>query len=214
MPAGRLEVPAGCALSDEQPLFAADASFAREHGGPITAAFVRALPTDWGAEAIVDSSLVWLVPGLAHALDPPAAERAAGLRSPPRFFHEPFPGATSGMRGEANRRLAVRRRLCVLGVDCGPEVAEGEWSFSDEAEAAAFWLPSGGFEARDRTIEEAAARGEVTRWALRPEVIYEATWGSLLRARPATTSGFQLLLRATVGDGRPVVNGVRNLVAL
>jgi hypothetical protein len=36
-------------------------------------------------------------------------------------------------------------------------------------------------------------------------------WGALMRGRPASSTGFQFLLRATIGDPRPPVNGRRNL---
>ena len=56
---------AGLPLDGEIPLFAATRAFAYAEGGPITRAFIEALPDDW-ADAVVDSSLVWLTPGLAH----------------------------------------------------------------------------------------------------------------------------------------------------
>lgn len=210
----RFRPPAGCALEEETPLFCADAAFARQHGGPITRAFVDALPPSFAGHALLDSSLVWLTPGIAHLLEPVEGDRAAGQRGAPRFVHEQFPGVVDGMRGAANRDRRVLRRLCVLGADCTPELAEGELSFGSQAEADAFWLPVGGLEARERQIERWLEQGRLARRGVPLETIIEYGWGTLLRSRPARSAGFQLLLRAAAFDERPVVNGRRNLMAM
>jgi hypothetical protein len=200
-------------IEEETPLFAADAAFARAHGGPVTRAFVDALPADWRASAIVDTSLVWLTPGIYHGDDIGAGGRGA-IRQPPRFRHEPFPCVSTGVRGEANRNLEARHRLCVLGLDCAPEAAVGEVAFSDAAAAEAFWLPADDLEARDRAVEAWLAEGTLAREALPTGAIVEHGWGALLRPRRATASGFQLVLRATAFDRRPAANLRRNLFML
>lgn len=209
--AGRLLEATDPRLDQESPLFAADKTFAHAHGGPITRTFVDTLPPEWGDDVIVDSSLAWLTPGLAHVLDPVGEGRTAGTRSAPRFVHELFPGASSGMRADVNRKLDVRRRWCVLGVRCGPEIAEGELSFDSVDDAAAFWLPTRGLDDRDCELEKRLARGELRRLLVEPNTLIDCGWGTLMRELPAQESGFRLILRATTADGRPVVNGLRNM---
>jgi hypothetical protein len=62
---GKLRVPGDCALEQEEPVFAATSEFAAEFGGPITRAFLQALPDSWSkAPLVVDTSLVWLPAGV------------------------------------------------------------------------------------------------------------------------------------------------------
>lgn len=200
-------------LADETPLFAADRSFAHAQGGPLTRAFLDGLPEGWGADILVDSSLVWLTPGLAHGLELGPGGRTPG-RSPPRFIHEPFPCVGTGARGAANRNLAALHRMCVLGLDCTPEVALGEIGFTSTDEATAFWLPAEGLEEREREIERRLHEGSLRRELIPIGTVIEFGWGTLMRTRPAVSSGFQLILRATLRPGRPAVNGRRNLAML
>lgn len=212
--AGRLEPPQGALPQDETPLFAADRVFAAQHGGLITRAFVSTLPQDPAVPVVIDSSLVWLVPGLAHGFELPSGGRQAHGRSPLRFAHEPFPGARQGVRAAANRNRAATYRWCVLGLDCTTEFAVGEVVCADAAEAMAFWLPDDDTGAREAGIARRLAAGELGLRPLACGDIAAFGWGCLRRARPAAASGFQLILRASIDDPRPVVNGRRNLAML
>lgn len=208
---GPLAVPPGHALEDERPLFAADLDFALARGGPITRAFLEAAPLDRDAGLVVDSSLVWLSPGQAHGFASGGHGRPRGATG---FVHEPFPGVTSGVRGASNRNLEAVHRLCVLGSDATPEVAEGTLEFVTPGEAEAFWLPGEGVDVRAQEVERRLADGTLVRAPLPLAGIVEFGWGALLRPRPATVHGFQLVLRVTTGDRRPHVNGLRNLAQL
>lgn len=210
---GSLSTAADLSLADETPLFAAEPSFARAQGGPLTRAFLDGLPQSWSEDVLVDSSLVWLTPGLAHGLELGSGGRTPG-RNPPRFLHEPFPCAGTGVRGAANRNLFALHRMCILGLSCTPELARGEISFSTPQEAAAFWLPMDGLEAREIEIERRLQEGSLHCEILPVGTVIEFGWGTLLRSRPATSPGFQLILRATLRPGRPAVNGRRNLAML
>lgn len=197
----------------ETPLFAAGLDFARDQGGPLTRAFLEALELEGQERVVVDSSLVWLAPGLAHGFQ---QDRARGPRAPLRFVHQPFPGSPTGVRGESNRNQAAWHRLCVLGLDCTPEVAVGEFAFASPQQAEAFWFPSGQAEARDERderdelIERRLQAGSLNRVEVPLATLVEYGWGTLLRPRPASASGFQFVIRATSGDPRPIVNGRRN----
>lgn len=195
-------------LEAETPLFAADPDFARAHGGPLTRRFVDRLPAHPGP-VVIDSSLVWLSPGLAHGFE--AGGRGMGPRAPLRFAHEPFPGAVDGARGAANRDRAIVHRLCVVGHECTPEIAVGEIACPDAAAAEAFWFPAEDVAARDAAIDRLLAAGTLVRMPIPTGTIVELGWGALRRARPAASTGFQLILRASLGDRRPHVNGRRNL---
>lgn len=212
---GPLSLPPGCALEAEAPLFAGDLDFALARGGPITRAFLEAVALagelDRDAGVVVDSSLVWLLPGQAHGFGGGGHGRARGATG---FVHEPFPGVTTGVRGESNRNRAAVHRLCVLGNDATPELAEGELAFATVEEAAAFWLPTEERDTRAQELERRLADGTLARAPLPLATIVEYGWGALLRPRPATAPGFQLVLRVTTGDRRPHVNGLRNLAQL
>ena len=201
----------GLPLEDETPLIAADPDFAWEHGGPLMRAFVESLSADGSKPVVIDSSLVWLAPGLAHGFELGPGGRLSRPRGPLRFVHEPFPGVTTGVRGASNRNLDVVHRMCVLGLGCTPEVAEGDFAFTDTSQAEAFWLPSESLEEREAEIERRLAEGTLTRTALPLGIVVEFGWGTLMRARPAATTGFQLIMRATIGDPRPHLNSRRNL---
>jgi len=206
----RLTYAQNLALEEETPLFAADLDFAWQYGGPITRAFLETLRADRGQGVIVDSSLVWLVPGIAHGFE------SGGMRprGPLRFVHEPFPAAATGVRADANRNFEAVHRLCVLGLPCTPEVAEGDFAFSTAEEAEAFWLPPESIEARQSEIEHRLSAGSLVLKPIPLGTVVELGWGALRRVRPATSSGFQFVLRATLGDRRPPVNGRRNLSIL
>lgn len=200
----------GLPLEDETPVLGADRAYARAHGGPITRAFVDTLPADPAVPVIIDSSLAWVGAGLAHVISLGGQAPFRRHRSPPQFMHEPFPGVDTGVRRASNRDLAALHRLCVLGLDCTPEVAVGEFSFTEAADAEAFWLPAESLDAREAEIEARLADGRLTRAIVPVGVVVELGWGALLRSRPATRAGFQLILRATIGDPRPPVNVRRN----
>lgn len=203
---------AGLPLDGEIPLFAATRAFAYAEGGPITRAFIEALPDDW-ADAVVDSSLVWLTPGLAHDDEHLRDEGRRPLREPPRYRHEIFPGVHRGVRGEANRNLAARHRMCVLGLDCAPVAAVGEVRFESAGEAEAFWLPEA-LTPRDAQIRGWLEAGALTAHPLPVGAMLGYGWGALMCPRPAAAAGFQLVLRATAHDPRPRVNGRRNLTLM
>jgi hypothetical protein len=206
-------IAADFSIADETPLFAAERSFAHAQGGPLTRAFLDGIPESWGEDVLIDSSLVWLTPGLAHGLELGPGGRTPG-RSPPRFIHEPFPCVETGVRAAANRNRTALHRMCVLGLTCTPEFALGEISFTSPEEAAAFWLPAEGLEARERVIEGRLQEGQLRRELIPIGTMIEFGWGTLMRSRPAASSGFQLILRATLHPGRPAVNGRRNLAML
>jgi hypothetical protein len=195
-------------LEEETPLFAADLDFALTHGGPLTRAFLESIPLDRHAGVVVDSSLVWLSPGLAHALTP--AGPLSGPRGPVGFAHEPFPGVMTGVRGESNRNREAVHRLCVFGVDSTPEWVDGELAFATPAEAEEFWYPTESLAFREQEIARRLDEGSLRLTPLPLAMIVEFGWGTLLRPRPAATHGFQFIVRATSGDRRPHVNGLRN----
>ena len=202
------------AIQDETPLLAAEPSFAWKHGGPLTRAFLDSLDWERAEGVLIDSSLVWLSPGLVHGVELGPSGTAIGPRSPPRFIHEPFPGILTGIRGASNRNTRAIHRLCVLGLECTPEVVLGDFEFSDLATAEAFWLPCEDFASRDLEIERRLSSHSLTRQYVPLHTIIEFSWGTLMRARPAQAAGFQLVLRASIGDHRPPINGLRNLVQL
>lgn len=204
----------GHAPEDQTPLFAADPAFAREHGGPITQAFIDALPLTGGESVVIDSSLVWLAEGLAHTVELGPGTYLSRPRSPLRFVHEPFPCVSTGIRGESNRYRDAIHYMCVVGLDCTPEVAVGDFDFSDEAEAEAFWLPDRSLDQREAIIESRLNNSTLTSKTLPLGTLVCFGWGALMRARPAEKPGFQFVIRATVGDTRPHVNGLRNMVMI
>lgn len=197
-------------LEEEAPLFAASAGFAREAGGPITRAFLAALPGAAEEDAIIDSSLVWLTPGLAHEVELAPGRAGGPHRAPPLYRHEPFPGHTAGLRGEINRMQGATHYLAVVGAPCTPEVAVGEIALEDAEPPEPFWHPEE-LRARDARIRKWIAEGALTSAALPVGAVVRMGWGSFLCPRPAAAAGFQLILRASVGAPRPVVNGVRNV---
>lgn len=194
----------------ETPLFAASYDFAFAQGGPITRAFLDALPATW-RDAVIDSSLVWLTPGLAHDEPFRLSKGGAPHRRSPAFRHELFPGCADGVRGDANRNLNAVHRRCFVGLSCTPLVARGEVALEPDEDPAGFWLPTDTLTRRDQRIHGWLSEGRLVATPLPVAQIVEHGWGMLHCPRPATRSGFQLMLRATHNDPRPRVNGLRNV---
>lgn len=210
----QLVLPPDWQIQDETPLMGSDYEFAMANGGQITRAFLESLPLEVSEPLIVDTSLVWLVPGLAHGFEVGPAGKLRRPRSPVRFTHEAFPGVASGVRGASNRNQDVKHWLCVLGLDCTPEMVYGDWRFDTQSEADQFWLPLETLEPREDEIERRLGEGSLRSQQLPVGTIVQFGWGTFLRFPPAERSGFQLVLRATQGDPRPAMNGRRNLAML
>lgn len=200
--------PERFAVEKETPLFAADRDFALREGGALTRAFLEALPLDPNQGVVIDSSLVWLSPGLVHGFV--ATGPLAGPRAKLGFVHEPFPGIMTGVCGDANRNQQATHWLGIFGLDCTPELAEGELIFDTQEDAESFWLPTETLAYRETEIARRVAAGELRCTALPLATVVEFGWGTLLRSRPATAPGFQFVIRVTSGDARPHVNGLRN----
>lgn len=204
----KLGVATAFPVEEETPLFAADLNFALTHGGSLTRAFLQSIPLERDANIVVDSSLVWLTPGLVHGFAPVGP--LAGPRGYVGFTHEPFPGIASGIRGQSNRNRESIHRICVLGVEPAPEMVEGELTFDSPAEAEEFWFPSESPAFREQEIARRLEDGRLKLTSLPFATIVEFGWGTLLRPRPAEAHGFQFIVRVTSGDRRPHVNGLRN----
>lgn len=205
---GKFSPAATSPTEGETPLFAADLDFALAHGGPLTRAFLEAFSLEKDAGVVVDSSLVWLAPGLVHGFAP--AGPLSGPRGRVGFIHEPFPGIASGIRGQSNRNREAIHRICVLGVAPAPEMVEGELTFDSPKEAEEFWFPSASLAFREQEIARRLEDGRLKLIPLPMATIVEFSWGTLLRPRPAETHGFQFIVRVTSGDRRPHLNGLRN----
>ena len=195
--------PAGQdAIRSETPLFAAGARFAYDRGGPLTRAFLDALPEPWPAELLVlDSFLVWLRPHLCPGT--------------PEWHHEVFPGQHENARGLANRERDVEHAACCFGTASLPEFLVGDVRLvGAPSEEASVWFRCTDLAARGRTLEAQLAAGDLAIRAVPPWTVYRYGWGSFQRAAPATESGFVFLVRATRGSSRPLVNGLRNVTNL
>lgn len=192
----RLEVE-GVDPRGETPLFAAGLDFARRTSGPLATAFLESLPEDWAkAHLVIDSTLVWL---------------RSGFRQGQMFWgHEPFPGQTDGVPGHSNLEREAEHIACCFG-PAGIEFLAGP---AVEAEAIPEPCPSSQIQERHRRLQEAIEAGTITTLAIPPFVIYRYGWGAFHRFSAAGTSGFQFWIRATRGDRRPLVNGMRNATNL
>ena len=191
----RLEGVPNAELRHEEPLFAADAGFAREFGGPLTRRFLAALPAGWqSAPLVIDSCLV----GLARHFDP----------GPCHFHREPFPEQSGGAWDLANGEREVEHIHAVFGLVL-PEFLAGP---VDERELPApqpqaprkTWL-----RARDPALRVRldAGRPRLLKPAGGELVRYGA--GAFLRWATAPESAFHFWIRATRGSRRPLVNGIR-----
>jgi hypothetical protein len=182
-------------LREEAGLFAADLDFARFAAGAVGRRFLAALPEPWqGEHLVIDAMLTWLAPGV----------RMGSLA----WTHEPFPGVTQGVRGRSNAAQGAEHLALVVGpagVDflVGP-AADQERSVPGKAEL----LP------RHLRLEAALRAGQLERRSIRPGRAYRYAWGCFHRFQPAPRGGFAFWIRATRGDDRPLVNGVRNAVNL
>ncbi|WP_437229241.1 hypothetical protein SH661x_001329 [Planctomicrobium sp. SH661] len=181
----------------EFPLFAAGLDFARETAGPIAAAFLNALPKEWTSDhLVIDSTLVWLGPGF----------RQGELV----WCHEPFPGRTDGATGQSNRQRQAEHLACCWG-PTGIDFLSGEsraLELSDEP------LSMSGIRERHERLESAIQSGRLNIQHIAPCTIYRYGWGAFHRHSAATSPGFQFWIRATRGDDRPLVNGIRNATNL
>ncbi len=181
----------------ETPVFAAGLEWTRQTGGPITQAFLDALPDDWKKEhLVIDSTLVWL---------------GAGFRQGEMFWcHEPFPGRTDGVPAASNcERNAEHVALC-----CGP--AGIDFLTGDNVQLEWSDLPLAMNQIRERhgRLQAGIFSGHLTATHVPPYTLHRYGWGAFHRHSVATVGGFQFWIRATRGDNRPLVNGIRNATNL
>lgn len=195
---------------EETPFFAATRAFARKNGGPITCAFVDALPGDWGDNVVIHSSLAWLTPGLVLDEQFAPGARGAPQRDPPPFRHEPFPGWGWGVRGSANRNTESIH--CSVTVGGHPPIfVSGALELDPDEDPEGFWVPTIDLRPRDRRIRSWLAGGTLEAIEPLEATIVQHGWGTFWCPQAATDSGFQLFLRATHRDVCPAVNGLRNV---
>jgi len=182
---------------EETPLFAAGLDFTRETAGPIAQAFLEALPEEWtDGHLVIDSTLVWLAPG---------------FRQGEMFWcHEPFPGRTDGVTGQSNRQRQAEHLACC----CGPAGIDFLMGDPAELECTDVLLTMADVRERDHRLQAAVENGDLTIQSVPPHTIYQYGWGAFHRHSVATASGFQFWIRATRGDDRPLVNGIRNATNL
>jgi hypothetical protein len=183
----------GADLTQEVGVFAADPAFARETAGPVAAAFLDRLPDDWASgHLVLDAMLVWLQPGA----------RMGSLA----WTHEPFPGVTTGLRGTCNGKRDVAHMAMVAG-PAGVDVLEGEAADAERTVAS-----RGELLARHQRLEASRQAGKLAVRTIPPATPYRYGWGVFQRFQPAAEGGFAFWIRATRGDERPLVNGIRNAV--
>lgn len=194
---------------EEAPVFAATRAFAMENGGPITRAFIDALPASWGDDVLIHSSLAWLTPGLV--LDEPFAPEARGApqRDAPPFRHEPFPG-WGGIRGSANQNTDSTHCSATVG-GRAPVYVSGRIELDRLEDPEEFWLPTADLRPRDRMIRRWIDEGALDAIEAPKATIIQHGWGTFWCPRPATRPGFQFNLRATHLGVCPPVNGFRNV---
>jgi hypothetical protein len=182
---------------EETPLFAAGLNFARETAGPIANAFLNVLPEEWiNGHLVIDSTLVWLAPG---------------FRQGEMFWcHEPFPGRTDGVTGQSNQQRQAEHLACCYG-QTGIEFL---WGDPPELEISDAPLTMNAIQERHHRLQAALESGRLAIHTVSPGTIYRYGWGAFHRHTAATTSGFQFWIRATRGDDRPLVNGIRNATNL
>lgn len=197
---GELRMPGDCALEQEEPVFAATSDFAAEFGGPITRAFLQALPDAWRTTPlVVDTSLVWLPEGAS-----------AG----PLLLHrEPYPESVYGAFESANRDLGVEHISVMLGA-VGWELVTGVMPPALLQRV----LPMNHFHAskdaigRDVTLRELVGRGVLALVRIAPGEIVRYPASAFFRHLPAAHAGFHYSMRATRGSNQPLVNGFRTVV--
>ncbi|MCA9557641.1 MAG: hypothetical protein KC583_03655 [Myxococcales bacterium] len=185
------------ALTAETPLFAADARYARHRGGPLTRAFVDALPPAWSLDrVVVDSTLVWLRRGMVPN----------GFGA---FHREPYPEDSHGAYAAANAELDTHHVACFFGPSHA-EVLRGHVGLDELPPVS----PTRGRADLSRRHAALVALLDAGQLSLEPmpagqPFAYDAR--TFLRYAPARESGFHLWLRATHGSQRPIVNGHRNV---
>lgn len=189
-------------LTDEVPLFAADARFALAHGGPLTRAFLTAITRSWPANAlVVDSMLVWLRPDLCPG--------------DPLWHREVYPREDTGAYARANAERAVQHAACVWGEGPAPELLRGGFGVDalPEPTVDGRWCKAS-HSRRNAQIEALIAAG-----TLHPEptaigLIHRYDGDTFLRERRASSSGLRFWIRATLNSQRPIANGLRNVSGL
>lgn len=182
------------ALAGEQSLFAAEQSFAAEFGGPITRAFLAALPAGWrGEPLVVDSHLVGLPPGY----DP----------GPTVWHREAYPEYAGGAFDAANAERAIGCAWCVFG-PVTPELLVG--AVDEAALPAVTGWDKPAVAARDAALRGLVDAGALSTWRPAAGEVFFTDGDTFMRWHKATAPGLHLWLRATRGSGRPWANGRRN----
>ena len=190
-------------IKRENPVFAAGKEFFAERGGPISRAFLDALPDEWRMDyAVIDSMLVWLRPPLCPGI--------------PEYHSEIFPGRIEGVMGEANKERTVEHIACCVGSVSLPEFIVGDVEFigiPDDA-VETYWNCCENLTTRHEVLKAMVADGRVSAKQVDANTLYRYGWGCFYREMPATDYAFRLFIRASRNTQRPICNGLRNATTL
>lgn len=182
----------------EEPMFYnASMEFALEKGGPITRAFVGALPYEWlGPDAVLDSRVHMLMPGWYPCIPGFHHDDVARTRSDGQPDYAEMPYRSEHVMGLVNGEVCPT--VFALGRHELPEVPLGKVVYRE-------WHP---------LVERQLAAGTLERWEAPSGRVIAFDWQSMHAGQRAVANGWRWFCRVSrkTDRTRRITNEVRRQV--
>lgn len=175
----------------EPMLWRASVGFAELHGGPLTWAFLEALPDEWkSSDVVIDSRTHMLMPGWYPCI--------------PGWHLDDVPRSRpDGQPNHESPEYRSKHVMALWGSASVTTFAVGDIELQEPEPGNttyAIWHP---------IIEDRIRRGELVECAVMPRRLVFFDWTSFHRGNPATKRGWRFFIRATRDTNQKAQNEVR-----
>lgn len=179
-------------IKNEPMFFSSDLHFVREHKGPVTTAFLNAIPFDWFMDntVIMDSRVHMLMPGWYPCI--------------PGWHHDDVP--RGGLFNQPNYQTPEYKSehlACIIGDASRTDFAYGKIDLPDPA------LNEITYEKWHPLVDEAVRKHRLLYISAESGVIYQFDWNTFHKGNAATKNGWRIFLRLSRKTNRPVLNEIR-----
>lgn len=182
-------------IKDEPMLFNCDLNFAKKHGGPITKAFIEALPEDWkNCDVVIDSKSHMLMPGWYTCI--------------PGWHHDDVPRNTAN--GQPNYTNPAYASQHILGL-VNSHVSATEFAIgSVDLEI----IDNDVYKIWNQKVESAVQSGDMTVVSAESGKLYSFDCDTFHRGVKASCNGWRFFIRVSRNTDRTktVTNEIRNQV--
>lgn len=180
-------------IKAEPMLFSADMKFASYYGGPITRAFLEALPPDVRTyPMIVDSRVHMLMPGWYPCI--------------PGWHHDDVPRGTDGQPNYNSPEYLAKHAFAIFGDASVTSLASGRVVLPEPPKGSVtygLWHP---------LVEAHVKAGSLTEVPTPVNQMIHFDWQTFHKGNPATKAGWRFFIRASWNTKRKPLNEIRTQV--